>query len=90
MDRLRPAAKTGLIMNLPIVIEQLRSVLGRQHKAIATEDSPETQALLQTVRDRAGYPTNLIARLLYGCGLRVAEPLNLRCPAVFSCLAHPS
>jgi integrase len=38
----------------------------------------ETQALLQTVRDRAGYPTSLIARLLYGCGLRVAEPLNLR------------
>jgi integron integrase len=38
----------------------------------------ETQALLQTVCDRAGYPTNLIARLLYGCGLRVTEPLNLR------------
>ena len=38
----------------------------------------ETQALLQTVRDRAGYPTNLIVRLLYGCGLRVTEPLNLR------------
>lgn len=38
----------------------------------------ETQALLQTVRDIAGYPTNLITRLLYGCGLRVAEPLNLR------------
>jgi integron integrase len=38
----------------------------------------ETQALLQTVRDRAGYPTNLVARLLYGCGLRVCEPLNLR------------
>jgi len=33
----------------------------------------ETQALLQTVRDRAGYPTNLIARLLYGCGLRVCD-----------------
>ena len=29
-------------------------------------------------RDEAGYPTNLIARMLYGCGLRVAEPLNLR------------
>jgi Phage integrase family/Phage integrase, N-terminal SAM-like domain len=39
---------------------------------------PETQALLKTIRDRAGYPTNLIARLIYGCGLRVAEPLNLR------------
>ncbi|PYJ92910.1 MAG: hypothetical protein DME23_26820 [Verrucomicrobia bacterium] len=24
------------------------------------------------------YPTNLIACLLYGCGLRVAEPHNLR------------
>lgn len=39
---------------------------------------PETQALLQTIRDRARYPTNLIARLIYGCGLRVTEPLNLR------------
>jgi integrase len=38
----------------------------------------EIQALLQTVKDRAGYPTNLITRLLYGCGLRVCEPLNLR------------
>jgi integron integrase len=39
---------------------------------------PETQALLQTVPDIAAYPTNLVAHLLYGCGLRVAEPLNLR------------
>jgi integrase len=38
----------------------------------------ETQALLHAIRDEAGYPTNLIARLLYGCGLRVTEPLNLR------------
>ena len=38
----------------------------------------ETQALLQTVRNQGGYPTNLIARMLYGCGLRVSEPLNLR------------
>ena len=38
----------------------------------------ETRALLQAVRDVAGYPTNLIARLLYGCGLRLTEPLNLR------------
>ena len=39
---------------------------------------PEIQALFQTIQDRAGYPTNLIARLIYGCGLRVCEPLNLR------------
>jgi len=38
----------------------------------------DTRLLLQTIRNVAGYPTNLIARLLYGCGLRVSEPLNLR------------
>jgi integrase len=38
----------------------------------------ETIALLGEVRDVGGYPTRLIARLLYGCGLRVSEPLNLR------------
>jgi integron integrase len=38
----------------------------------------ETHALLQTVGNHGGYPTNLIARMLYGCGLRVSVPLNLR------------
>jgi len=38
----------------------------------------ETKSLLQTIRNEGGYPTNLIARMLYGCGLRVTEPLNLR------------
>jgi integron integrase len=38
----------------------------------------ETRALLAAVRDVGGYPVNLITRLLYGCGLRVSEPLNLR------------
>jgi len=38
----------------------------------------DTQALLRTIRDAGGYPNNLIARMLYGCGLRVSEPLNLR------------
>jgi len=38
----------------------------------------ETQALLQTIHNEGGYPTNLIARMLYGCGLRVSDPLNLR------------
>ena len=38
----------------------------------------ETQLLLQTIQNEGGYPTNLIARLLYGCGMRVTEPLNLR------------
>ena len=38
----------------------------------------EIRALLPVVPDLAGYPTNLIARLIYGAGLRVTEPLNLR------------
>jgi integrase len=38
----------------------------------------ETVSLLKTVRNVGHYPTNLIARMLYGCGLRVSEPLNLR------------
>ena len=38
----------------------------------------ETSALLKTVPNVGQYPTNLVARMLYGCGLRVSEPLNLR------------
>jgi integrase len=36
------------------------------------------RALMGDVRDVHGYPTRLIVRMLYGCGLRVNEPLNLR------------
>ena len=50
-------------MNQSAAIARLRDVLRRQHKALSTESS---------------YPTNLIVRLLYGCGRRVTEPLNLR------------
>jgi site-specific recombinase XerD len=38
----------------------------------------EVLSLLARVEDVAGYPTRLIVNLLYGCGLRVTEPLNLR------------
>jgi integrase len=50
-----------------------RPVHLRQAPSIA-----DVRNLLQNVPNIAGYPTNLIARLLYGCGLRVTEPLNLR------------
>lgn len=39
---------------------------------------PDTRKILAQIKDVGGYPTNLICRLLYGCGLRVSEPLNLR------------
>ena len=38
----------------------------------------EVRQLIPQVRDVGGYPVNLIVRLLYGCGLRVNEPLSLR------------
>lgn len=38
----------------------------------------DVAALLREVRDESGYPTRLIVRLMYGCGLRVSEPLELR------------
>ena len=38
----------------------------------------ETRRLMQGVGDVGGYPTRLIVHLIYGCGLRVSEPLNLR------------
>jgi site-specific recombinase XerD len=38
----------------------------------------EVKALLGAVEDIGGYPTRLVVRLLYGCGLRVSEPLALR------------
>jgi site-specific recombinase XerD len=38
----------------------------------------ETAALLTAVRDTGCYPVRLIVHLLYGCGLRVNEPLELR------------
>lgn len=67
-----------------------RAVLGVQLKninALRAQRPPhlrhaptvdETRALIAAVRDVGGYPVNLIVRLLYGCGLRVTEPLNLR------------
>jgi site-specific recombinase XerD len=38
----------------------------------------EVSQVLDCVGDMYGYPTRFIVHLLYGCGLRVSEPLNLR------------
>lgn len=38
----------------------------------------EVRKLLAAIQDMGGYPTRLIVKLIYGCGLRVTEPLNLR------------
>jgi len=47
------------------------------HLRYAPEQS-DVARLLAALRDTGGYPTRLIVKLIYGCGLRVSEPLNLR------------
>lgn len=57
-------------------IEALRASQPKRHRtAIPRVD---TLRLLAATPDVAGYPTALVAKLLYGCGLRVSEALNLR------------
>jgi integron integrase len=38
----------------------------------------EARRLMESVEDVGGYPTRLLTHMLYGCGLRVSEPLKLR------------
>ncbi len=38
----------------------------------------ETRRLLEGIRDAGCYPVRLVVHLIYGCGLRVNEPLSLR------------
>jgi site-specific recombinase XerD len=57
-------------------IRALRAHCPKHHRQALTQ--PQTIELLRTVQDAGGYPTRLITQLLYACGLRVSEPLNLR------------
>lgn len=41
-------------------------------------DVDEVRRLLAELRDESGYPVRLVTRLIYGCGLRITEPLSLR------------
>jgi len=66
--------------------EVLKQELGsvnslRAKRPASIRQSPtreEVNQLLSVVSDLYGYPTRLIVHLLYACGLRVSEPLNLR------------
>ncbi len=57
-------------------IDALRAKVPARVREAPTRE--ETRALLAAVPDLYGYPCRLIVRLIYGCGLRVTEPLNLR------------
>jgi len=57
-------------------INALRAKRGERVRRAPSVD--EVRRLLAALTDSDGYPTTLAIRLLYGCGLRVSEPLNLR------------
>jgi len=57
-------------------IQALRAKRSTHRRTALTRE--QTLALLAGVEDLAGYPVRLVTLLLYGCGLRVSEPLNLR------------
>ncbi len=54
----------------------------RAKRATTPRRAPEVQevtALISRITQGAEFAVSLTVRLIYGCGLRVTEPLNLRC-----------
>lgn len=65
------------VLGLPLKdVDALRATRPERVRMALSE--PDTLRLLDTVQDVGGYPTKLIVRLLYGCGLRVAEATAIR------------
>lgn len=60
-------------------LKDINALRAKRPAHIRTAPSREiVKLLLDNVKDVHGYPTRLVTFLLYGCGLRVSEPLNLR------------
>nr|HRJ73364.1 phage integrase N-terminal SAM-like domain-containing protein [Terrimicrobiaceae bacterium] len=57
-------------------ISALRAKRGVHIRTAPTRS--QVKEILRMVEDVHGYPTRLISFMLYGCGLRMTEPLNLR------------
>ena len=57
-------------------IDALRAKRGQRVRYAPTVE--EVQRLLREIKDEYAYPTRLIVRLLYGCGLRLGEGIAIR------------
>lgn len=67
----------GTVMGTPLgEIDALRARRPARVRVALSEEV--TRAVLEAVEDTGGYATRLVAWMLYGCGLRVTEPLELR------------
>jgi integron integrase len=60
-------------------LKNVQSLRARRPAHLRHAPTPkETWQLIKTIQSDALFATSLVVRLLYGCGLRVCEPLNLR------------
>jgi integrase len=60
-------------------LKNVQALRARRPVQVRHAPTPEeTWQLLKTVQSDAAFATSLAVRLLYGCGMRVNEPLNLR------------
>ncbi len=67
----------GAVMGTPLGEMDALRVRRPAHVRVALS-TEETRRLLEAVEDTGGYATRLVVWMLYGCGLRVTEPLELR------------
>jgi integrase len=57
-------------------IDALRSKVGERVRVAPSRE--DVKKILMAVQDSGGYPTRLIAYLMYACGLRIGETLAIR------------
>lgn len=62
-------------------VDSLRAKEGEQVRRAPKVS--EIHSLFEAMQDRNGYPVKLVCKLLYGCGMRVSEPLNLNTTMVY-------
>lgn len=64
-------------LNRPL--QNINALRAKREASVRRAPEPEEiKRLIETVRDQSGYPVQLLVKLLYGCGLRVTEPVSLR------------
>ncbi len=67
------------VMEKPLDVSRINALRATRPEQIRKAPTIEdTVRLLRDVKDVSGYPSSLAVRMMYGCGLRVSEPLALR------------
>jgi len=60
-------------------LEGINALRARREATVRRAPSmDEVRRLLSDVRDEGAYPVRIVVKLIYGCGLRITEPLSLR------------